>query len=64
MSTPEQEEINALKAELAQYATLSLVERAPWREVITAARNNLTELLRAQNASSTGVEGKHLLSSV
>ena len=64
MSTLE-DKIAALEAELAEYAALPLAGRAQWKEVITAARNNLTELLRAQNtaassASSTEARGKHL----
>jgi hypothetical protein len=73
MSTPEQEEINALKAKIVAYE--SRLEAATpdqetvWAALITAARNNLTELLRAQNAAAssaafTGVQGKHLLPSL
>jgi len=71
MSTPEQEEINALKAELAEYAALSLTDRLipTTAALITAKENRLTELLRAINAAassaaSTEVQGKHLLPSL
>jgi hypothetical protein len=37
MSTLE-DEINALKTELEEYASLPLAERAQWKEVITATR--------------------------
>ena len=71
MSTPEQEEINALKAELAEYAALSLADRLipTTAALITAKQNGLNKLLEAQNAAassaaSTEVQGKHLLPSL
>ena len=53
MSTSEGREaaIDPLNVELAQYSALPLGERAQWREVITASRQALTELLRAQAAA-------------
>ena len=66
MSTLE-DKIAALEAELAEYAALPLADRLipTTAALITAARNNLTELLRAQNAAassaaSTEARGKHL----
>ena len=44
MSTPLQEEINALKAKIDEYESLPLAERAQWKEVITASRVNLHDL--------------------
>ena len=65
MSTSLQEEINALEAELREYAALPLADRAQWKEVIAAKENRLTELLKAQAAASssaaaTEARGKHL----
>ena len=59
MSTPLQDKISALEAELAEYAALPLAERAQWKDVITAKENRLTRLLDAQ-AAATEARGKHL----
>ena len=53
MSTPEQDEINALKAKIVEYESLSLAERAQWIEVIVAKQNTLNRLLDAQAATTT-----------
>jgi len=63
------EDVNALKAELAEYAALSLDARLipTTAALITESRRTLNELLKAQNAAasaaasaSTGAVGKHL----
>ena len=62
--------IAALKAELAQYAALSLTDRLipTTAALITAKQNTLTELIKAQNAAisaaAVGASGEHLLPSV
>ena len=50
MSTPLQEKIDALEAELREYESLPLAERAQWKEVITAKTQVLHDLLNAQTA--------------
>ena len=54
MSTPEQHKINALEAELAEYAALPLADRLipSTAALITAKENRLTRLLDAQAASA------------
>jgi hypothetical protein len=64
MSTPEEREaaqrkIAALEAEIAEYSTLPLAERAQWKEVITAKENRLNRLLDAQATASTESRGKN-----
>jgi hypothetical protein len=66
MNSPEQDEINALKAEIAEYAALSLAERLipTTAALITAKQNTLTELLKAQatattNPSAAVTRGEH-----
>jgi len=72
MSTLE-DKIAALEAEIEGYrvrleAATTEERKDRLLEVITAARNNLTELLKAQAASrapaSTGASGKHPLPSL
>jgi len=53
MSTPEQDEINALKAKIVEYESLSLAERAQWIEVIVESKKTLNRLLDAQAAATT-----------
>ena len=66
MSTPLQEEIDALKAELREYESLPLAERAQWKEVIAATRADLTELRRqaaaaaSSSTAATEARGKHI----
>jgi hypothetical protein len=57
------DDVNALKAEIEGYR-VRLEAATPdqatvWAALITATRNNLTELLKAQ-AATVGASGKHL----
>ena len=73
MSTPEQEEIDAIKVEIEKYQNRLDDATTPdlvtvWAGLITAKQNTLTELIKAQNAAisaaAVGASGEHLLPSV
>ena len=68
MSTPLQEKIDALEAELSEYAALPLAERLipSTAALITAKENRLIKLLEAQapassSAPATEARGKHFI---
>ena len=62
MSTPLQDKIDALEAELGEYAALPLVDRLipSTAALITATENRLTELIRRQAAAASEARRKHL----